>query len=126
MGSKARMTRLRMRLNMILWHPTACSVDSFHEPLVLHGQIEVACPPATVLIPATNDTRARMDRLEQCFRHMRIFDGVTNWNGIRLGNLSPANQKLRLGWALILLARKTGPNLARPNWLARSINFRPG
>ena len=54
----------------------------FHEPLVLHGQIEVACPPAIVLVSAIDDTRACMDKLEQCFRQLRIFDGVTSWDDI--------------------------------------------
>ena len=51
-----------------------------HEPLVLHDQIEVACPPAIVLVSTTNYTRARMDRQEQLFRHIRVFDRVTNWD----------------------------------------------
>ena len=54
----------------------------FHEPLVLHDQIQVACPLATMLVSATDDARACMDRLEQRFRHMRIFDGVTSGDGI--------------------------------------------
>ena len=42
----------------------------------------------------------------------------------RAGNLTPArwvsptNPKLGPGWALIFLARKTGLNLARPDWPA--------
>ena len=42
----------------------------------------MACPLAIVLISATNDTHARMDRLEQRFLWMRIIDGVTNWDNI--------------------------------------------
>ena len=48
--------------------PPPVQLTVFHEPLVLHSQIEVACPLAIVLILATNDTHARMDRLEQRFR----------------------------------------------------------
>ena len=37
-------------------------------------------PSAVVPISAADDTRARMDRLEQRFRHMRVLDGVTSWD----------------------------------------------
>ena len=37
-------------------------------------------PSAVVPISAADDTRARIDRLEQRFRHMRVFDGVTSWD----------------------------------------------
>ena len=62
--------------------PPPVQLTVFHEPLVLHDQIEVACPLATVLVLATGDTRACMDRLEQRFRQMRIFDGVTSCDDI--------------------------------------------
>ena len=62
--------------------PPPVQLTVFHEPLVLHDQIEVACPPITVLVTATDDTCACMDRLEQRFRHMRIFDGVTGCDDI--------------------------------------------
>ena len=39
-------------------------------------------PSATVLVSAIDDARACMDRLEQRFRHMRVFDRVTNWDVI--------------------------------------------
>ena len=58
--------------------PTQLTIS--HEPLVLHGQIEVARPPAIVLVSATDYTRARMDRQEQRFRQIRVFDGVTSWD----------------------------------------------
>ena len=48
--------------------PPPIQLTVFHEPLVFHNQIEMAFPPATMLVSATNDTRARMDRLEQRFR----------------------------------------------------------
>ena len=44
--------------------PSPVQLIVFHEPLVLHDQIKVACPPTTALVSATNDTRACMDRLE--------------------------------------------------------------
>ena len=62
--------------------PSPVQLTVFHEPLVLHGQIEVAFPLTTVLVLATDDTRARMDKMEHRFRHMRIFDGVTSWDDI--------------------------------------------
>ena len=64
--------------------PPPVQLTVFHEPLVLHDQIEVAFPLDTVLVSATNDTRACMDRLEQRFRHMRIFDGVTSYDDINV------------------------------------------
>ena len=62
--------------------PLLVQLTFFHEPLVLHDQIEVAYSPAIVLVSATDDTRACMDRLEQLFRQIRIFDGVTSCDGI--------------------------------------------
>ena len=62
--------------------PPPIQLTVFHEALVLHSHIEVAYPPATVLVLATDDTRAHMDRLDQRFRHMKIFDGVTDWDDI--------------------------------------------
>ena len=62
--------------------PPPVQLTVFHEPLVLHDQIEVACPPTTVLVSTTDDTRACMDRLEQRFLQMRIFDGVTSYDDI--------------------------------------------
>ena len=49
---------------------------------MLHGQAEVTPTLTTVLVFAIDDTRTRMDRLEQRFRNMRIFDRVTNWDDI--------------------------------------------
>ena len=37
-------------------------------------------PSAVVPILAVDDTRARIDRLEQRFRHMRVSDRVTSWD----------------------------------------------
>ena len=48
--------------------PPPIQLIVFHEPLVLHDQIEVAYPPATVLVSAIDDARSCMDRLEQRFR----------------------------------------------------------
>ena len=39
-------------------------------------------PSTITLVFAIDDTRTRIDRLEQRFRQMRIFDGVTNWDDI--------------------------------------------
>ena len=62
--------------------PSPIQLTVFHEPLVFHDQIEVACSVATVLVSTTDDTRAFMDRLDQRFRWMRIFDGVTSCDDI--------------------------------------------
>ena len=44
-------------------------------PYVLHGHSEVA-PPAVVPTTVTDDAHARMDRIEQCMRQMRVSDGL--------------------------------------------------
>ena len=57
-------------------------------------------------------------------RHDGFCDPLSMDTAGRAGNLSPArwvsptNPKLGPGWALIFLARKTGLNLARPDWPA--------
>ena len=43
--------------------------------------IEMAYTPATMLVSATDNTRACMDSLEQHFRHMRVFDEITICDG---------------------------------------------
>ena len=50
--------------------PPPVQLTIFHKPLVLHDQIEVVCPPATMLVSAIDDTHACMDRLEQRFRQV--------------------------------------------------------
>ena len=53
-------------------------------PLVIHGHANVTPPSITVLVFSINDTRTRMDRLEQRFRQIRIFDGDTSWDDINV------------------------------------------
>ena len=48
-------------------------------PYVLHGHSEVA-PPAVVPTTVTDDAYARMDRLEQRMRQMRVLDGSVLWD----------------------------------------------
>ena len=62
--------------------PSLVQLIIFHGPLVLHGQIKVVYPLAIMLVSAIDDTHARMNRLEQRFQQLRIFDGVTSWDGI--------------------------------------------
>ena len=47
-------------------------------PLVLHGQAEMTLPPAIVHASSTDDTYARIDRLEQRGKQIKVSDGVTN------------------------------------------------
>ena len=50
-------------------------------PYVLHGHSEVA-PPAVVQTTVIDDAYARMDRIEQCIRHLRVSDGSTVWDDL--------------------------------------------
>ena len=45
-------------------------------PFTLQSQTEVTPPPAMVAVPTSEDTHARMDRLEQKVRQMRVSDGA--------------------------------------------------
>ncbi|KAL6347695.1 hypothetical protein AAG906_026224 [Vitis piasezkii] len=59
-------------------------------PFTLQSQIEVAPPPAMVVVPTSEDTHARMDRLEQRMRQMRVSDGGMVWDdfdGLPVANL---------------------------------------
>ncbi|KAL6315034.1 hypothetical protein AAG906_030874 [Vitis piasezkii] len=54
-------------------------------------QTEVTPPPAMVVVPTSEDTRARMDKLEQKMRQMRESDGGMGWDdfdGLPVANLS--------------------------------------
>ena len=48
-------------------------------PYVLHGHSEIALP-AVVQTTVADDTHARMDRIEQCMRQMRVSDGSAVWD----------------------------------------------
>ena len=48
-------------------------------PYVLHSQID-ASPLAVTPIQASEDVHARMDRLKQRMKLMRVSDGAINWN----------------------------------------------
>ncbi|RVW88855.1 hypothetical protein CK203_045074 [Vitis vinifera] len=48
-------------------------------PFTLHSQIEVAPPPITSPIPASEDPHTRMDKLEQKLRQMRTSKGAITW-----------------------------------------------
>ena len=49
-------------------------------PFTLQSQTEVTPPPAMVVVPTSEDTHARMDRLEQKMRQMRVSDGGMGWD----------------------------------------------
>ena len=48
-------------------------------PYVLHGHSEIA-PPVVAQAVVADDTHARMDRIEQCMRQMRVSDGSVVWD----------------------------------------------
>ena len=49
-------------------------------PFVLHSQTEVAPPPAIVPTLTTDDTQARMEKLEQRMRQLRTSEGLEDWD----------------------------------------------
>ena len=58
-------------------------------PYVLHGHYKVA-PPAVVQTTVTDDAHARMDRIEQRIRQLRVSDGSAVWDdleGMPVANL---------------------------------------
>ncbi|RVW60358.1 hypothetical protein CK203_089858 [Vitis vinifera] len=61
--------------------PPPPPVPSVHQasPYVLHGHSEIA-PPAVAQAVVADDTHARMDRIEQCMRQMRVSDGSVVWD----------------------------------------------
>ena len=60
-------------------------------PLTLQSQTEVAPPSAMVVVPTLDDAHARMDRLEQRMRELRVSDGGMVWDdfdGLPVASLS--------------------------------------
>eukprot|EP00261_Vitis_vinifera_P033576 XP_019074819.1 PREDICTED: uncharacterized protein LOC109122449 [Vitis vinifera] len=49
-------------------------------PYVLHGQTDATPLPVVAPIQASEDAHARMDRLEQRMRQMRVSDGDISWD----------------------------------------------
>ena len=49
-------------------------------PFVLHNQTEVASPLAIVPTLTTDDTQARMEKLEQRMRQLRTSEGLEDWD----------------------------------------------
>ncbi|RVW89757.1 hypothetical protein CK203_047209 [Vitis vinifera] len=59
-------------------------------PYILHGHFEIA-PPVVAQASVTDDTHARMDRIKQCMRQMRLSDGSVVWDyfeGMPVASLS--------------------------------------
>ncbi|WJZ85700.1 hypothetical protein VitviT2T_005220 [Vitis vinifera] len=70
--------------------PPPVSIVPQASPYVLHGHSEVA-PPTVVQTIVTDDTHARMDRIEQCMRQLRVYDGSAIWDdleGMSVASLS--------------------------------------
>ncbi|RVW24846.1 hypothetical protein CK203_105096 [Vitis vinifera] len=61
--------------------PPPPPVPSVHQasPYVLHEHSEIA-PPVVAQAVVADDTHARMDRIEQCMRQMRVSDGSVVWD----------------------------------------------
>ena len=49
-------------------------------PYVLHSQTNVTLLPVVAPIQTSEDAHARMDRLEQRMRQMRVSDGAISWD----------------------------------------------
>ncbi|RVX02868.1 hypothetical protein CK203_023163 [Vitis vinifera] len=61
-------------------HPPVPTVPQA-SPYVLHGHFEVASP-AVVQTTVIDDAHARMDRIEQRMRQLRVSDGSTIWDDL--------------------------------------------
>ena len=58
-------------------------------PYLLHGHFEVT-PPTVIQTIVIDDAHARMDRIEQRMRHLRVSDGSAVWDdleGMLVANL---------------------------------------
>ena len=64
-------------------------------PYVLHGHSEVA-PPAVIPTTGTDDAYARMDRLEQRMRQMRVLDGSVLWDDFEDMSVTSLPAKFRM------------------------------
>ncbi|RVW23717.1 hypothetical protein CK203_100799 [Vitis vinifera] len=81
-GQQGRPPAVRMRRHMTHTPPPPPPpVPSVHQasPYVLHGHSEIA-PPVVAQAVVADDTHARMDRIEQCIRQMRVSDGSVVWD----------------------------------------------
>ncbi|RVW25275.1 hypothetical protein CK203_114769 [Vitis vinifera] len=65
-------------------------------PFTLHSQIEVAPPPITSPIPASEDPHARMDKLEQKLRQMRTSEGAITWEDFDGAPMASLPAKFRM------------------------------
>ncbi|RVW29098.1 Retrovirus-related Pol polyprotein from transposon 17.6 [Vitis vinifera] len=65
-------------------------------PFTLHSQIEVAPPPITSPIPASEDPYARMDKLEQKLRQMRTSEGAITWEDFDGAPVASLSAKFRM------------------------------
>ncbi|RVW14675.1 hypothetical protein CK203_085471 [Vitis vinifera] len=74
--------------------PPPPPVPSVHQasPYVLHGHSEIA-PPVVAQAVVADDTHARMDRIEQCMRQMRVSDGSVVWDDF--GGMPVASCRLK-------------------------------
>ena len=69
--------------------PPPVSIVPQASSYLLHGHSEIA-PPVVVQTTVIDDTHARMDRIEQCIRQLRVSDSSTIWDdheGMLVANL---------------------------------------
>ena len=77
--------------------PPPPPVPSVHQasPYVLHGHSEIA-PPVVAQAVVADDTHARMDRIEQCMRQMRVSDGSVVWDDFEGMPVASFSAKFRM------------------------------
>ena len=64
-------------------------------PYILHGHSEIA-PPVVARATVIDDTHARMDRIEQCMRQMRVSDGSVVWDDFEGMSVASLPAKFRM------------------------------
>ena len=64
-------------------------------PYVLHGHSEIA-PPTVVQTTVIDDAHARMDRIEQRMRQLRVSNGSTVWDDLEGMSVATLPTKFRM------------------------------
>ena len=64
-------------------------------PYLLHGHSEIV-PPVVVQTTVIDDAHARMDRIKQCMRQLRVSDGSTVWDDFEGMSVASFSAKFRM------------------------------
>ena len=64
-------------------------------PYLLHGHYEVS-PPTVVHTIVVDDVHARMDRIEQCMRQLRLSDSSVAWDDLEGMLVASLSVKFRM------------------------------